>query len=134
LAAGTIAVTMIAVVCPLAWRFLRAEPIGAAVLRQPSSSRWVLLRQHRFLTISIASPLGLFAQVGLFSHLIARLEPNFGSTLAAVAACVVTLCAVGGRSLLGWLLDGHDRRLTPMGNLLTQAPGSILLAFGPDAT
>jgi cyanate permease len=35
-----------------------------------------------------------------------------------------------GRSLLGWLLDGHDRRLAAMANLLMQAAGSLLLAFG----
>jgi MFS family permease len=133
LAAGTVAVMMVAVVCPLAWRFLRAEPIGATAPHHAPSSRWVLLRQPRFLTISIAFALGLFAQVGLFSHLIARLEPDFGSPLAAVAASVVTLCAVAGRSLLGWVLDGHDRRLAAMGNLLMQAAGSVLLAFGADA-
>ncbi len=93
----------------------------------------MLLRQPRFLTISIAFAFGLFAQVGLFSHLIARLEPDFDSPLAAFAASVVTLCAVAGRSLLGWVLDGHDRRLAAMGNLLMQAAGSVLLAFGADA-
>ena len=94
----------------------------------------MLLRQPRFLTISIAFALGLFAQVGLFSHLIARLEPDFGSPLAAVAASVVTLCAVLGRTLLGWLLGERDRRLAAAANLLMQAAGSLLLAFGEGMT
>ena len=80
--------------------------------------------------MSIAFALGLFAQIGLFAHLIARLEPDFGPVIAALAISLVTLCAVLGRSLLGWLLGEHDRRLAAAANFLVQAAGSILLALG----
>ena len=82
------------------------------------------------MTFSAAFALGLFAQIGLFAHLIARLEPGFGAALAAVAISLVTLCAVLGRTLLGWLLGARDRRLAGAANLLMQAAGSLLLAFG----
>ena len=80
--------------------------------------------------MSVAFALGLFAQIGLFAHLIARLEPAFGATIAALAISLATLCAVLGRSLMGWLLGEHDRRLAAAANLLVQAAGTLLLAFG----
>jgi len=129
LAALIVAAAMVAVVCPLAWRFLRGQP-PLATRGQAVLSRRALLRQPRFLTISIAFALGLFAQVGLIAHLVARVEPAFGAVLAALSVSLVTLCAVAGRSTMGWLLDGHDRRLATMANLLLQAVGVLLLAFG----
>ena len=47
-----------------------------------------------------------------------------------MAISLVTLCAVLGRTLLGWLLGERDRRLAAAANLLMQAAGSLLLAFG----
>jgi predicted MFS family arabinose efflux permease len=124
------AVTMITVVWPLAWLFLRSEPPMIAARGRTALSRRALLRLPRFQTISIAFALGLFAQVGLIAHLIARLDPVFGSGLAALAVSLVTLCAVAGRSVTGWLLHGHDSRLAAMATLLMQAAGAGLLAFG----
>ena len=92
--------------------------------------RRTLLRQRGFATLSIAFALGMFAQIGLFAHLLARLEPDFGSAIAAFAISLVALCAVLGRTLLGWLLGEHDRRLAAAANFLIQAAGSILLALG----
>lgn len=130
LAALVVASVTVAVVCPLVWRFLRRAPDVAAPNAQASSSRRSLLRQPGFVTISIAFALGLFAQIGLFAHLIARLGPDFGAGLAAVAISLVTLCAVLGRTLLGWLVGDRDRRLVAAANFLIQAAGSLLLAFG----
>ncbi len=120
-AAFAVASATVGIVCPLAWRYLRREPAVAAPKAEPPSSRRALLRQPGFVTISIAFALGLFAQIGLFAHLIARLEPDFGAGLAAAAISLVTLCAVLGRTLLGWLLGERDRRLAAMANLLMQA-------------
>ena len=118
------------VVCPLAWSFLRrAAPLGTAK-GEPPLPRRALLRQPGFVTISVAFALGLFAQIGLFAHLIARLEPDFGASVAALAISLTTLCAVVGRTLLASLLDEHDRRLAAAANLLMQAIGSVLLAVG----
>ena len=50
--------------------------------------------------------------------------------MAALAISLVTLCAVLGRSALGWLLGERDRRLAAAANLLMQMAGSLLLAFG----
>jgi cyanate permease len=66
----------------------------------------------------------------LFAHLMARLEPDFGAAMAALAISLVTLCAVLGRSALAWLLGGRDRRLAAAANLLMQTVGSLLLAVG----
>jgi cyanate permease len=83
-----------------------------------------------FVTISATFALGLFAQIGLFAHLIVRLTPDFGSDIAAAAISVVTLCAILGRTLLGWMLGERDRRLAMAANLAMQAAGSVLLALG----
>jgi MFS family permease len=125
-----VAMATVAVVGPLAWRFLRDFPLADAATAQRALPRHVLLRQPRFVAISVAFALGLFAQIGLFAHLIARLEPDFGGRIAALAISLVTLCAVLGRSLLGWLLGERDRRLAAAANFLMQAVGSLLLAFG----
>lgn len=120
----------VVVVAPLAWAFLRHRPPGAHARSAAPSPRRLLLRQRGFRSMSIAFALGLFAQIGLFAHLIARLEPAFGATLAALAVSLATLCAVLGRTLLGWLLGEHDRRRAAAVNFLVQAAGTLLLTFG----
>ena len=92
--------------------------------------RAALIRQLGFLTMALAFALGLFAQIGLFTHLIARLAPDFGPGLAAAAISLIGTCAVVGRSLLGWLLGERDRRLAAAANFAMQGIGSLLLAFG----
>lgn len=128
-AAIVMGAAMVATVCPLTHRFLRRQPEIPSP-SAPPLSRLVLLRQPRFLTISLAFALGLFAQIGLFSHLIARLEPEFGGPLAAGAISLITICAVVGRTLLAKLLGENDRRLAAAANLLMQAVGVLLLALG----
>lgn len=129
LAGVLVASASIALVCPLVGRFMLPAPAGASKA-EPQTPRRALLRRRGFVTMSIAFALGMFAQIGLFAHLIARLEPDFGSAIAASAISLVALCAVLGRTLLGWLLDEHDRRLAAAANFLMQAAGSILLALG----
>jgi MFS family permease len=134
LAGLIVAVATITVVSPLACRILRRAPPGAASKPAPPLPRRVLLRQWKFLTISAAFALGLFVQIGLFAHLIARLEPEFGAAMAAMAISLATLCAVLGRTLMGWLLGERDRRRAAAANLLMQAAGALLLAFGEGTT
>lgn len=121
---------MICIVCPLAWRFLRSEPPLVSRHRAVPLARTELLRQGRFITISLAFALGLFAQIGLFTHLPARIGPEFGPSLAAAAISLVTLCAVLGRTAMAWLLGERDRRVAAAANLALQAAGSSFLAFG----
>jgi predicted MFS family arabinose efflux permease len=124
-----VSVAMVVIVCPLACRVLRRQPT-VAVSKALPLPRLALLRQPRFLTISLAFALGLFAQIGLFAHLIARLEPELGPGLAAGAISLITVCAVVGRTLLGAFLGEHDRRLVAAASLLMQTAGSLLLALG----
>jgi MFS family permease len=130
-AAGVmLAFATVAIVCPLAWAVLRPAPPATASKGAPPLTRRALLGQSGFMTLSAAFALGMFVQIGLFAHLIARLEPVFGSAIAAFAISLATLCAVLGRSLMGRLLGGHDRRLAAAANFLIQAVGTLLLAFG----
>jgi hypothetical protein len=61
----------------------------------------LLIWEQRFLTLSAAFARGLFAQIGLFAHLIARLAPVIGITASRAAVSVATLCAVVGRIAMG---------------------------------
>ena len=128
-AAVLISVAMVTTVCPLASRILRRQPSVVVATMRPLP-RFALLRQPRFLTIALAFALGLFAQIGLFAHLIARLEPVLGPGLAAGAISLITVCAVVGRTLLGKFLRDNDRRLVSGASLLMQTSGSLLLALG----
>src|SRR5260370_16255134 len=124
---------MAAIVCPLAGHFLwQGPPAVAHERRDQPMRRAELIPQACFMTMSLAFALGLFAQIGLFAHLIARIGPDFGPGLAAAAISLITLCAVAGRTLLGWLLGDRDRRIAAAANLMMQAVGSLLLAPGHD--
>ncbi len=127
-----LATAMTAVLCPLTRMFLWAGSDAGHSRGQHGSlsSRRRLLRQPRFLTISGAFALGLFAQIGLFAHLVARLTPEFGPSLAAVAISLTTICAIVGRTLVGCLLGQWNPRNIAAANLLVQALGTLLLAFG----
>jgi MFS family permease len=116
-AAGSIGAVMVGVLWIIAGRYLSATPqaldlppdglIGAVGHRQglaPKVGLGALARDRRFVTLSVAFAFGLFAQIGLMSHLITRLAPVFGSGNAAATVCLVTACAVVGRLLLGALL------------------------------
>jgi MFS family permease len=130
-AAVALAIAMIVVVCPLANRHLKAPPAAVqATAVIPPLSRAALMRQRAFVTMSAAFALGMFAQIGLFAHLIARLAPDFGPGVAAAAISGITLCAILGRTLLGWLLGQRDRRVVTAANLAMQAAGSVVFAFG----
>jgi MFS family permease len=142
-AASIIAVAMLIVTWPLASLFLRSGPdalglfpdgevpvSGSRPAAAPTLTRGRLLRDGRFVTISVAFALGLFAQIGLFAHLIARLAPDFGATGAAMAVSLTTVCAFVGRTLLGWFLGDHDRRKVAAVNFAVQAAGVTLLCVG----
>jgi hypothetical protein len=96
-------------------------PAGAAV--------W---RDRRFLTLSAAFALGLFAQIGLLAHLFSLLAPALGEAGAGLAVGLATACAVLGRTFVGWLLPaGADRRVAAALNFAVQVLGCLaLLAAG----
>src|ERR1051326_1184437 len=109
-AAAVIGATMVVVLCPVIAGFLRPRPAAAGSAlpgagRNAARSglrRAELLRGRRFITISAAFALGLFAQVGLFAHLVTRLDPELGSSAAAWAISLAAGCAGAGRVIFGW--------------------------------
>lgn len=142
IAANVVGLSMIAVVSALAFRFLRhgpsdfgLHPEGAAVASgrkkaAPTLSRFEMLRDRRFATLSTAFALGLFAQIGLFAHLIIRMSPTLGTEGAGAAVSAATVCAVIGRTVVAAWLGDHDRRVAAALNFAVQAAGVCLLAFG----
>lgn len=86
----------------------------------------LLWRDRRFLTLSAAMALSLFAQLGIVSHLFSLLLPAFGAQRAGVAIAMITLMAIVGRLVIGWLMPiGADRRLVTCVVYGTQLLGSF---------
>jgi MFS family permease len=96
IAAAAIGAAMLVILWPVTIRFLRPRPSSPAPAsaghadrdRQHNEvtstvSRASLMRDRRFVTLSGALAIGLFAQIGLFAHLVTRLTPEFGSSGAA---------------------------------------------------
>jgi MFS family permease len=146
IAATIIGVAMMVVLWPLTAYFLRPRPgrpesasAGSAQAHHlrdaatPTTSRAALSQDRRFVTMSAAFALGLFAQIGLFAHLVTRLVPEFGTSGAAWAISLTTACAVAGRTLLGWALGQRDRRIAASANFALQACGTALLTLGGGA-
>lgn len=96
----------------------------------PTLSRFAMLHNRRFVTLSAAFALGLFAQIGLFVHLIVRLSPTVGTGGAGAAVSAATVCAVVGRTIVAAWLGDHDRRAVAALNFAVRATGVCLLAFG----
>ncbi len=96
-------------------------------IEQPPRTRAELLRDRRFASLSIAYAIGIFAQMGLITHLIVRLTPDLGSVLAAYCLSIATVCAIIGRFGLAWLVGERRRRLAGAVNFIVQACGVCLL-------
>jgi MFS family permease len=124
---------MVVVIVPLAAFVLQATPPGMERQAAAPTPRRELAVRGSFITISAAFALGLFAQIGLFAHLIVRLTPEFGAVVGAAAISIATMFAILGRTILGWLLGQQDRRLVMAASLSMQAVGSALLAVGDGA-
>ena len=95
----------------------------------------LLWRDRGFLTLCAGMTLGLFVQIGLTAHLFSLLAPALGAQHAGLAMGLVTLMAIAGRTLLGWMMPlGADRRLVACSGYVMQMAGSIafILAGGTD--
>ena len=98
----------------------------------PGSRLW---RDRRFITLSAAMTLGLFAQIGLVAHLFSLLAPALGAQQAGLAMGLMTLMAIAGRTLLGWTMPlGADRRLIACGGYLMQCAGSVAFMLADGAS
>ena len=141
-AAALLGAAMAVVVIPLAHYWLRHRPgdIGLApdgtlAAANPTAEesarlpRKTLMGTWAFLTLSAAFALALFAQVGVLSHLLARLSPFLGTGGAALAVSVTTISAVAGRMLLAWLIGDNDRRYAACVNFIVQTLGVLLLCL-----
>jgi MFS family permease len=98
----------------------------------PGSLLW---QEWRFVTLAAAMAFGLFAQIGLVSHLYSLLAPALGPQLAGFAMALITAMAIMGRALLGWTMPvGSDRRVIACAGYAAQLVGSVMfyLAAGED--
>jgi hypothetical protein len=99
--------------------------VAAAVTAEPLPGR-LLWRNVRFVTLAAAMALGLFAQIGLVAHLFSLLSPALGAQQAGLAMSLVTVLAIVGRMVLGWVLPrGIDRRMVGAVNYAAQMLGSL---------
>jgi predicted MFS family arabinose efflux permease len=133
---------MVATVAYLCVRFLAKSPedMGlapdgdashqAGARPQPRRTRIEIVRSWRFITISAAFSLGLFAQIGLLAHLVTRLAPELGIEHAGFLVSLATVCAVIGRTAAGKWMGEHDRRFAAAANFAVQIGGVLLLILG----
>ncbi len=146
-ATAVVAVLLLAVAWPLAGLVLGRHPAefgqhpdGEAAARPappvapaPARDRAALLRDRRFIGLSAAFAIGLFAQMGLVTHLVSLLAPVLGVQGAGFAISLVTVFALLGRTVTGWLLpQGEKRRLAAAATFATQVAGSLALLLGGD--
>ncbi|MCQ3003455.1 MFS transporter [Pseudomonas syringae] len=82
-----------------------AEAINPAV--SPSSSLW---RNRQFLTLAAGMSLGLFAQIGLITHLFLVLVQHLSEQQAGLAMGLATASAIAGRTLVGWFMPAQANR------------------------
>lgn len=94
-------------------------------------------RDARFRSLVAFVSLSLAAQIGLVAHLYSLLVPAFGVQLASFGLGLATICAVIGRTALGWLLPvGANRRRAAAAIYVLQGVGSLcfVVAGGADVT
>ncbi len=86
----------------------------------------LLWRNWRFQTLAAGMALGLFAQIGLVAHLYSLLVPALGAQMSGFALALVTVMAIGGRTLLGRTMPfSADRRLVACAGYVAQLLGSL---------
>jgi MFS family permease len=91
------------------------------------------LRTWRFWSVSAPFALGLLAQVGVLTHLVALVTPTLGGGGVARAVSTTMAAAVIGRLLTGVVVDRLNRRLVASTTLVIQIIGVGLLAAAPSA-
>src|SRR4051794_13321674 len=82
----------------------------AVVIPGRTEQPWVLWRSCHFITLTVATSIGLFAQIGLIAHLFSLLVPALGAHLAGFMAGLAAAFAIAGRTGLGWLLPARANR------------------------
>jgi len=111
------------------------DPAGSAP-RPPATigarrTRVDALRTWRFWSVSAPFALGLAAQVGVLTHLVALVTPGLGAGGAARAVAATTAAALVGRLATGLVIDRLNRRGVAGATLVVQMTGLALLACEP---
>ncbi len=136
-----IAVASLGVMAALAVLVLRHTPQSLGLVIQPAAPRGGkgagqlalppgrgIWRERRFTSLAIGFSLGAAALVGLLAHLFSLLAPTLGAFGAGLTMSLITVCAVAGRSLLGWLLPaGSDFRRAAAINFLVKMIGTCII-------
>jgi MFS family permease len=104
----------------------RVPPTAAAT----PSRRGDALRTWRFWSVSAPFALGLTAQVGVLTHLVALVTPVLAAGGAARVVSTTTAAALIGRLATGFVVDRLSRRLVASVTLTAQMAGLALLARG----
>lgn len=103
-------------------------PVGVTAASARPLPGGALWRNGAFCTLAAGMALSLFAQIGLLAHLYSVLVPALGKQSAGLAMGLATACAIGGRTLVGWMMPpGADRRRFAAMNLAVQVAGSLAL-------
>src|SRR5262249_6090857 len=102
-----------------------AAPAGTV---RPPRGRGDALRTWRFWSVSAPFALGLAAQVGVLTHLVAVITPTLGADAAGSAVSATTAAALLGRLVTGVVVDRLNRRLVASVTLIVQILGVTLLA------
>ena len=89
------------------------------------------LRTWRFWSVSAPFALGLAAQVGVLTHMVALVTPALGASGAARAVSLTTAAALVGRLATGFVVDRLSRRRVASATLIVQLAGLGLLAREP---
>lgn len=144
LAAITVGATMVLVMSLIARRIFAITPeslgqvpdgeatatpgLHSAAVEVPALPGRQLWRDRAFLTLAAGMAVGLFAQIGLVTHLFSLMTPVLGGQVAGLAMGGATACAILGRSIAARvLMRTGDRRRVAAAGYGIQAAGSLLL-------
>lgn len=86
-----------------------------------------VLRDPKFITISVPFALGLVAQVGFLTHQVAFLTPMTGTITAGWIVSLSSFAAIVGRLGTGLFVDRFDRRAVSCANFLVQVAAMAIL-------
>jgi MFS family permease len=108
---------------------IRPSPRGAPPSAPPGVRP--ALRTWRFWSVSIPFAIGLAAQVGVLTHIVALVTPGLGAGGAGRAIGATTAAALIARLATGFVVDRLNRRLVAAATLAVQVTGLGLLAWSP---
>lgn len=99
-------------------------PMISAATGMPTT----LWRNRQFVTLAAGMSLGLFAQIGLITHLFILLVEHLSQQQAALAMGLATASAIVGRTLVGWLMPPNaNRRHIACLSYAVQLTGCLLM-------